>query len=159
MSSIFGRSSAPQPPDDDHKPRSARRHARYEDDFDSTERPGVENPTSAGMIGFVFSLVSLGLLVVVAVLWVLLDQDQRQMQDANQKRWMLYWFLFLDVLSFFASLVATIMGGRGLTPSNPLHRGFSMTALILGLLLVVATMIFGIFMTCFVTIFVAIGAK
>jgi hypothetical protein len=96
---------------------------------------------------------------VVAVLWILLDQDQQQARNPNSKRWMLYWFLFLDVLSFFASLIAAILGGRGLTPTNPLYRGWSMAALILGLVGIMATIFFGIFMTCFVLIFEAFGGR
>jgi len=136
-----------------------RRNMRYDDDDDfNVGQPRVsENATSAGMIGFIFALVSIGLLVVVAVLWALLDQDQAQARNVEQKRWLLYWFLFLDLLSFCAALVAAILGTRGLTPTNPLYRGFSLTSLIVGLLEIVVTIIFGIFMTCFVLIFEALG--
>jgi hypothetical protein len=135
-----------------------RRNIRYADDddnYDIGQPHGFENATSAGVIGFIFALVSIGLLVVVAVLWILLDQDQQQQRNIDSKRWMLYWFLFLNVLSFFAALVAAILGGRGLSPANPLYRGWSMAALILGLVEIIATIFFGIFMTCFVLIFEA----
>jgi magnesium-transporting ATPase (P-type) len=135
------------------------RYDDLDDDFDVGPPRDSENATSAGMIGFIFAVVSIGLLVVVAVLWTLLDHDQQQARNVDQKRWLLYWFLFLDMLSFFAALVAVIMGGRGLTPTNPLYRGWSMTALILGILEIIATIIFGIFMTCFVLLFEALGGR
>jgi hypothetical protein len=140
---------------------SPRRHARYDDadDFDIGPPRSLENPTSAGMVGFIFALVSVGLLVVVVVLFLFLQQEDQVQQNASRKRWMLYWFLFLDVLSFGASLVATVLGGRGLTPTNPLYRGSSMIALILGITGIVVTILFGIFMTCAVMIFEVFGGK
>jgi hypothetical protein len=144
----------------------ARRRGHY-DDFDDDEidlgRPAerpYQNPTTLGMIGFVFSGLSLGLLVVVFILWIFLRHDNQgqivQNQVDERTRWMMYWFLILDVLSFFAGLTATIMGGRGMAPSNPLYRGYSTAALILGIVEMVATIIFGFIMTCVVLIFEAL---
>ena len=159
MASMPRRFPRPQDSGGASRPKSSvQRHVLYDDDddnYDIGQARGGENASSAGVIGFIFALVSIGLLVVVAVLWILLDQDQQQARNVNSKRWMLYWFLFLDVLSFFASLIAAILGGRGLTPTNPLYRGWSMAALILGLVEIIATIFFGIFMTCFVLIFEA----
>ena len=165
MSSIPRGSSAPQPPDDDGgppRPPSSHRHARYDDfddDFEAGQPRSGINPSSAGLVGFIFSLVSIGLLLVVAVLWYFLDQEQARDRNVESKRWMLYWFLFLDALSFFASIAAIVMGGKGLTPTNPLYRGFSMAALILGLLEIITTLMFGLFMTCFVFIFEVLGRR
>jgi hypothetical protein len=133
----------------------SRCQARYgDDDFDlAPPLADYHHPTNAGMIGFIVSLVSLGLLIVVAILWVFLDQENRQQQNIERTRWMLYWFMFLDVVSFLAALTATIMGGRGLTPTNPLYRGFSVTALILGILEMLATAFFGLFLFCCVMVF------
>jgi hypothetical protein len=152
-----GRDPTPQP----GRTPSARRHARYDedDDFDVGHPRGADHPTSAGMVGFIFALVSLGLLVVVVVLFLFLQQEDQVQQNASRKRWMLYWFLLLDVLSFCASLAATVLGGRGLTPSNQLYRGWSMFALILGITGIVVTILFGIFMTCAVMIFEVFGGK
>ena len=138
----------------------ARRRSHY-DDFDDDdidigmgrpERP-YEHPTTIGMIGFIFSGISLGLLIVVFVLWMFLrkeNQGQVPQAEMERLRWMMYWFLILDVLSFFAGLTATIMGARGLAASNSLYRGYSMAALILGIVEMVATVIFGFIMTCVV---------
>ena len=52
-----------------------------------------------------------------------------------------------------AALTATVMGGRGLAPSNPLYRGWAMTALIAGILEMIATVIFFFFMTCVILLF------
>jgi hypothetical protein len=163
MSSMPRRSPFPQDSEGASCPKSSvQRKVRHDDDddnYDIGQPRGGGNASSIGMIGFIFALVSIGLLMVVAVLWILLDQDQQQVRNASTKRWMLYWFLFLDVLSFFAALIAAILGGRGLTPTNPLYRGWSMTALILGLVEIIATIFFGIFMTCFVLIFEAFGGR
>ena len=72
------------------------------------------------------------------------------------QRWLLYWFLFLDVLSFLAGLIATILVVRG-DVCESAHRGWSMLALILGITEMVGTSIFGIFMTCFVMLFEVFG--
>ncbi len=125
---------------------------RYDDDDDDdfgVGRPARQHevPTIAGMIGFVFSLVSLGLLVVVVILWLLLRNENQAPGHMERTRWMMYWFLLMDILSFFAGLAATILGGRGLVSSNTLYRGYSMTALIAGIIEMIATIIFGFIMT------------
>jgi hypothetical protein len=131
----------------------------YDDNFEFGPARGEETGSSAGMIGFIFAVVSIGLFVVVGVLWYFLDDDQARMQNQSQKRWMLYWFLFLDVVSFFAALAATVLGGRGLSPSNSHYRGFSLAALICGLIEIILTLVFGVILTCFVMIFEAFAGR
>lgn len=131
---------------------STRHRVRYDeyddDDIDIGQpRQQREHPTTAGVIGFIFSAVSLGLLVVVGILYIFLKQDNQAPGHMERTRWMMYWFLLMDILSFFAALAATILGGRGIAASNPLYRGYSMTALISGIVFMVATMIFGFIMT------------
>lgn len=117
-------------------------------EYDPTQPRGrYLHPTSAGMVGFIFSAVSLGLLIVVAILWFFLSQDQEQGHNERQ-RWMFYWFLFLDLVSFLSAVIATVLSGRALSPSNPLYRGFAVMGLILGILEIVLTMLFGLIMTC-----------
>ena len=125
---------------------------RYDDDeFDPDRRHRPpENPTSAGMIGFIAGMVALGLLVVVLVLYMLLNQDERVEANLERRRLLMYWFLILDVVAFLAGLVATIFSSFGLSPTNPLYRGWSILGLILGILEMVFTVGFGLFMTCVV---------
>jgi hypothetical protein len=125
-------------------------HARYqEDDFEvGPPRGRYIKPTSAGMIGFISAVVSLGLLVVVAVLYVLLKQEERAGDNRELQRWMAYWFLILDIVSFFAGLTAVVLGARGTAPSNPLYRGWAITALVLGILELLGTLVLGFIMTC-----------
>jgi hypothetical protein len=118
-------------------------HDELDDPLDLALARGNENATNSGVIGFIFAGVGIGLLVIVGFLWYFIDDGNRE-----QKRWMLYWFVILDVLSFFAAMVACIMGGRGLTPSNTLYRGWSLTALILGLIEIIITLFFGLFLMC-----------
>lgn len=143
------------------QPRTGQR-VRYDDDSDDFDvgRSRVapeENASSAGMVSFIFAAVAIGLIVVVVVLWVFLDQEEVQRRHADRHRFMLYWFLFLDVLSFFAALAATVFGARGLSQSNPLYRGWAMTGLTLGIIEMVATTIFFFVMTCVVLMFEAFG--
>lgn len=123
-------------------------HRPYDDDFDD-EPPGEiqGRPTMAGMYGFLFALIALGLLGVVAILWFLLRQENQLQLDERTRR-MFFWFLFLDVVSFIGALIATILGARGVAPDNPLHRGFSLAAIILGIIELVVTAIFGLIFFC-----------
>ena len=111
----------------------------------------MEHSTAAGMYGFIIALISLGLLIVVTILWLIMNQEDRQQQNVDRTRWMLYWFMFLDLMSFAAALTATVLGGRGLTPSNQLYRGLSLAALILGILEMAATSLFGLGLFCCVS--------
>jgi hypothetical protein len=132
----------PRPPADDCK------HARYDDDFDDDrrDRGRQEHPTTMGMIGFIMSLVSLALLVVVVILYIAHNQEE-QVQQVRQRRDLLYyWFVIVDVASFFFALMATILTARGLAPSNPLYRGWSIAGLILSIIEIVVTLFFGLFM-------------
>jgi hypothetical protein len=135
-----------------------RRRARYEDDEDidigrvGRPRRSEENPTSAGMIGFIAALVSVGLLAVVLVLYIFLKQEDQQAANIDRTRLLYYWFLILDVLSFFAGLTATILGARGSSRTNPLYRGYGVAALVMGIIAMVITVFFGFWMTCAVMV-------
>jgi len=53
---------------------------RYDDDDDdfdiANRRSGVdENASSIGVIGFIFSALGIGLILVVVVLWIFLDKE------------------------------------------------------------------------------------
>jgi hypothetical protein len=131
---------------------------RYDDDYDDFDDSGrrrgpVETPSAAGMLGFIAAAVSAGLLVVVAVLYYALELEEQQREIAERTRLMLYWFLVLDIFAFFASLAAIILSSRGLSPSNPLYRGWAMTGLILGIIELILTLIFGLVMTCGILLF------
>jgi hypothetical protein len=135
---------------------------RYDDEFgefdptDSRVDP-EENASSAGMVSFIFAAVSVGLIIVVAVLWVFLNEEEEKRRNPQRHEWMLLWFMFLDVLSFFAGLTATIFGARGLNQYNPLYRGWAMTGLTLGIIEMVGTMIFFFVITCFFMLFKVMG--
>ena len=135
----------------DGAPSSAmRRHARH--DHDMTPDQSYENPSNAGMIGFILCMVSLGLLVVVAVLWFAMNAEDEQLQIPERRRMMLYWFMILDIVSFFVALAATIFASRGVSPTNPLYRGWGWTALFLGILEIVLTALAALVLSCFVLI-------
>src|SRR5438874_13772916 len=121
----------------------------FRDDFDPPPSRSGEHPTSMGMIGFIFAVVSVALLIVVAVLWHLMNQEDQRGQNASRERWMMLWFMFLDSLSLFSALTAIVLGARGLAASNSLYRGYSLAALVLGILEIIGTMIFGCVLTCF----------
>jgi hypothetical protein len=133
---------------------SMQRRVRYDDDDDfnvGRPRRGDENPTSAGMIGFIAAMVSLGLLAVVVVLFIFLKQEDQGGQggaNIDRTRLLYYWFLLLDVLSFFAALTATILGARGSSPTNPLYRGYGVAALVLGIIEMAITVLFSFWMMC-----------
>jgi hypothetical protein len=127
---------------------------RSRDDFDDEFAVGrrdryEDSDTSAGMVGFIFSMVAIGLLVVVAILWVFMAKEDAAGPNVDRKRFMFLWFMFLDVLAFFSALSATIMAGRALAPSNRLYRGWATFALVLGILEMVATVIFFFVVSCF----------
>ena len=63
-------------------------------------------------------------------------------------RWMMIWFLFLNMLSFVSALGAVALAARGLSPRNHLYRGYSLTALILGIAEIVLAVGFGSFTFC-----------
>ncbi len=123
---------------------------RYDADYDDYTPPArrgpVQHPTTMGMIGFILSIVSLGLLLVVVVLWMALKQENQQQEVQQRTRLILYWFGILDIVSLFMALAAILFSARGLAPSNPLYRGWSIAGLALGILEVIVTIIFGMFM-------------
>ncbi len=125
----------------------------FRDDFERPRSSQAETASSAGVIGFIFALVSIALVVVVVVLWQLLKQEEQVRQDPSRERWMALWFLFLDFLSMICSLIAIILGVRGMSPKNVLYRGYSITALVAGSFELVVTLLFGCFLTCFAAIF------
>ncbi len=136
-------------------PMNGRNNARYDedDDFDGDpSRRSYQNPTNAGLIGSIAAIVSLGLLAVVVVLYIFLQQEEQRGHNDERERWMYYWFLILDVVAFFAALTATVAGGRGMAPSNPVYRGWAIAALVLGIIEMLITVGFGFFMTCSVLI-------
>jgi archaellum biogenesis protein FlaJ (TadC family) len=139
------------------------RRVRYDDDDDfdvGRPRRSNENPTSAGMIGFLAAMVSLGLLLVVLVLFIFLKQEDlaaRGGANIERTRLMYYWFLILDVVSFFAALTATILGARGSSPTNPLYRGYGVAALVLGIVEMAITVLFGFFISCCGVLPIALG--
>jgi magnesium-transporting ATPase (P-type) len=142
-----------------------RRRSEYgyddeDDDLDLGGRrkrgPLPSHPTTAGMLGFIAAMVALAFLIVVAILWFALNQEELRQEIPQRTRLMYYWFLILDVLSFIAALCAIIFTSRGLSPTNPLYRGWAMLGLILGIIEIVATLIFGLIMTCNVLLFEAL---
>ena len=119
------------------------------DDFDQRRPRQREGQTSAGLIAFIFSMVSIGLLAIVGVLWFFLSQEEQlQQPNAEAHRWLMIWFLFLNMLSFVAALLAIILAARGLSPTNYLHRGYSLIALILGVVEIMLTIGVGSFTFC-----------
>ena len=60
-----------------------------------------------------------------------MEVQNQQNNNPERMRLMLYWFTFLDFTSFFIAVAATTLAVRGITPTNPLYRGWSMTALII----------------------------
>ena len=128
---------------------------RYDedDDFDiQGRRRPLQHPSSAGLIGFIFSVVTIALLAVVVILYMLLSQDELQGDNAQRRRYLMWLFLVIDFVCFLTSLAAVIMTGRGLSPSNPLYRGWSVLGLIVGIIGLLVTIGFGLFMSCVVLV-------
>jgi hypothetical protein len=120
----------------------------FRDDFDAPAKRRADKASSAGVFGFIFCLVSVALIFVVALLWYLLRQEGLREENPSRERWMALWFIFLDLLSLIIALFAVILGVRGLEPSNKLYRGYSMIALIVGVLEMIATALFGCVLAC-----------
>src|SRR5438046_4177955 len=118
------------------------------DDFDLRQPRPRQGQTSVGLIAFIFSMVSIGLLAIVGVLWFFLKQEEQLQPNAEAHRWLMIWFLFLNMLSFVAALLAIILAARGLSPTNELHRGYSLIALILGVVEIMLTIGVGSFTFC-----------
>jgi hypothetical protein len=145
-------------------PLSGRSERRLHDDDDFDEfdvghsrLPSEEDASSAGMVSFIFAAVAVGLIIVVVILWIFLKEEEAQRRNVERYRWMLYWFMFLDVLSFFAALTATVFGARGLSQYSPLYRGWAMTGLTLGIIEMVGSAIFFFVITCFYLLFELMG--
>lgn len=121
---------------------------RYDDDFDDLPRPPRDDrheaPTTMGMIGFILSAVSLGLLAVVVVLYFALKQEEQQLVIHQRTRLLYYWFGVLDILSFFFALFGIVLCARGLSPSNPLYRGWALMGLLFAILELIASMFLGV---------------
>jgi hypothetical protein len=131
-------------------PSSASKRMR-DDDYDDLALPRrrpqrEEHPTTMGMIGLILAGVSLGLLLVVLVLYFALKQEDQQQVIHQRTRLLYYWFGILDVLSFFIAVFAIVFSARGLAPSNPLYRGWALMGLMLSILEVVVTIFLGIFL-------------
>jgi len=129
--------------------------ARYEDDEFNVEPfgEGRAPPSLVGMYGFIVAMVALGLVAVVIVLSILLNQENQARDNPDRTRWMLYWFMFLDLVCFIGSVIAIVMGIRGLAPANVLYRGFSVAALVLGILELITTSFSGVGLFCCTMIF------
>src|SRR5262249_19743866 len=107
----------------------------YPDEMAPRGRIGrVDNPTNAGMIGFILAMSAVGLLAVVFVLNIFLNQEEHVQQNIERVRLMYFWFLFLDAVCFLCGLTATIFCGRALAPTNSLYPGWSVIGLVLGIL-------------------------
>jgi hypothetical protein len=127
----------------------------FRDDFDKPRSDRADHGSSVGLIGFISALVSIALIVVIFVLWQLLKQEQQAQQDPNpnRERLMALWFLILNALSLVFSVVAVILGIRGMAPRNQLYRGYSITAMVAGSFELIATLFFGCFLSCFAAFF------
>ena len=120
----------------------------YRNDFDELPpRPLEEKPSAVGVMGFISAMVWVGLFIVMLGLKILMDQEEL---GANQALWIYYWFLALDLMCFIAALMALILGARGLATTNQHYRGWATAALILGILEILGTVVFGCFMGCVV---------
>jgi hypothetical protein len=154
--------SSMQQPDPPYRHPPVGKRMRYGDDYDEFDvgNPRIdaeENASAAGMVSFIFAAVAIGLIVVIAILWFFLREEEAQKRNIDRHEWMLLWFMCLDVLSFFAALTATVFGARGLSQYNPLYRGWAMTGLTLGIIEMVGTMIFFFFITCNFLLFKMMG--
>ncbi len=116
-----------------------------------------EKPSTVGVIGFISAMVWIGLFLVMLGLKLLLDQENLQVQVPDRTRWMLYWFLALDFMSFIAALTALILGARGLSSVHTHYRAWAVAALILGIIEILGTVLFGCFMGCTVMWFEALN--
>ena len=141
----------PLPPDDRVSARRWRggNSADFDDDFDIGARHAhSEHATSAGMVGFISGSIAIGLWVVMLILYLFLINEERVAENIERKEWMYLWFMFLDVLCFAAGLTAIFLGGRSMSPSNPLYRGWGTVAVILGILDLVGAVFVFLVLSC-----------
>ncbi len=120
----------------------------YHDDFDDLPpRPMQDKPSTVGVMGFISAMVWIGLFLVILGLKILMNQE---VLAANRGLLLYYWFLALNLMCFIAALIALILGARGLASTNQHYRGWAVAALVLGILEILGTVVFGCFMGCVV---------
>jgi len=134
--------------DDYDRPRRRRRFADYDDDDDygPSYRRGsydIQALTRASTSGLTCSLIGLGLLLIVFLLWVAAAGPRSGRGEA-----LVFFILLADLGSFVLSLLGTIFSSRGLNPANESNRGLAVGGLVCGIIGLVISSIIGLVFMC-----------
>ena len=139
-------------PNDD-SPRRSRRAERDLDDYDIERRPdgargGYDREACArsATVGFLCSMVSLGLIFAAMIIWLVVVAERRQFRRDIDP--FVFVILALGLGSFVLGLVGTIFSGRGLDQVNTQNRGLAIGGLICGILGMVVGLIGSVIFFC-----------
>jgi DNA-directed RNA polymerase subunit RPC12/RpoP len=131
------------------RPRRRRsRFADYDDepdDYVPSFRRGynVHDLVRASASGLTCSLIGLGLLLIVFLLWIAAASSRPGRGEA-----FVFFILIAALGSFVLSLVGTIFSSRGLNPANETNRGQAVGGLVCGIIGLVLSSIIGLVFMC-----------
>ncbi len=139
---------SPGPYEEPDRPRRRRRFADYDDDEDyaPSYRRGnydIQALARASTSGLTCSLIGLGMLLIVFLLWVVAEGPRRGRSEA-----LVFFILLIDLGSFVLSLLGTIFSSRGLNPANDSNRGLAIGGLVCGIIGLVLSSIVGLVFMC-----------
>jgi DNA-directed RNA polymerase subunit RPC12/RpoP len=135
--------SEPEPP------RRRKRYADYDDDVDdyvpAYRRPryDIQSLVRASTSGLTCSLIGLGLLLIVFLLWVVAAGPRAGRGEA-----LVFFILLTDLGAFVLSLLGTIFSSRGLNPVNESNRGLAVGGLVCGIIGLVISSVVGLVFMC-----------
>jgi hypothetical protein len=117
--------------------RSRYRDLEDDDDFRHSRprsRRDAQAAARAAVSGLTCSLISLGLLVLILVIWAMVAQSRA----GPAVRSFLSLLALVTVLGCFVlSLLGTIFSNRGLDPANEVNRGVAVAGLVCGIIALV----------------------
>ena len=135
------------------RPRRGERARRDIDDDDEREGPrarsergySLEDCTRAATVGFVCSLVSMGLIFTAMLLWMVLISERPHGRQVDP---FVFLILALGLGSFVMGLIGVIFASRGLDRINTQNRGLAVTGLVCGIIGMVIGLIGSTFFFC-----------
>lgn len=141
---------SPRPYEEADRPRRRKRFADYDDDEDyapTYRRSGafdIQALMRASASGLTCSLIGLGMLLIVFLLWVVAAGSRTGRGEGA----LVFFILVADVGSFILSLLGTVFSSRGLNPANDANRGLAIGGLVCGIVGLVISSIIGLVFLC-----------
>jgi hypothetical protein len=116
----------------------------YHEDDDLASPAAYRPQSQSGSYSAIATLISFGLLLVIAVLGVMANQ----VGNSETSGLMIIAILFLDLVAFAASLFGLILGIRSQSAENDYHRGYGLAGLIGGIVCLLAAIAVGLVSMC-----------